>query len=199
MSRLSLTRGRVKQKHETRLHILAAARELMKTKKKVNLNAVAAHAGVSRATVYRYFPSINLLYLEASLDVLHKSPAELNEEIEKLSLGDGISHIQQYYNTLALDHETAFRRYLASALNESVHSRKKIRGARRVTAFDHALSKKVKGLGKSDKTKLKNLASVLSGIDAIIACRDVCGLNKEESANTLEWGMEKILLGLGIS
>jgi AcrR family transcriptional regulator len=171
---------------------------MMKSKKKVGLDDVASNAGVSRATVYRYFPSINLLFLEASLDILHKSPEELNEETAHLPISKRIAYVQEYYNMLAENHELAFRRYLASALSESVHSRKKLRGARRVQAFDQVLTNAGQTLSTKDTTHLKNIATILSGIDVWITCKDVCGLKKEEAENTLKWGMEKILSALDL-
>ena len=43
----------------------------MKQGRKPDLEEIAEEALVSRATAYRYFPSVEALLLEASLDVAH--------------------------------------------------------------------------------------------------------------------------------
>ena len=84
MSKPELNKGRVKQKLHTRSVILDAAQKLMKDNKEVTLEDVASEANVSRATVYRYFSNIDLLYRETSLDLQHKSPDELCSEVEEM-------------------------------------------------------------------------------------------------------------------
>src|ERR687894_3223624 len=57
------------QRFRTRKDLLAAAARLMKNGRKPSLEEVAEAALVSRATAYRYFPSIEALLVEASLDL----------------------------------------------------------------------------------------------------------------------------------
>ena len=61
--------GRWKQKKRTRKELLAAAGRLLKAGERPSLEEVADEALVSRATAYRYFPSIDALLIEAALDV----------------------------------------------------------------------------------------------------------------------------------
>lgn len=61
--------GRPNQRVRTRKDLLQAAARLMKQGRKPSLDDVAQEALVSRATAYRYFPTIDALLLEASLDV----------------------------------------------------------------------------------------------------------------------------------
>ena len=56
------------QRRRTRKDLLQAAARLMKQGRKPNLEDIAAEALVSRATAYRYFPSVEALLVEASLD-----------------------------------------------------------------------------------------------------------------------------------
>jgi len=63
------TPGRPNQRHRTRKDLLEAASRLMCQGRKPSLEEVAEEALVSRATAYRYFPSIEALLLEATLDV----------------------------------------------------------------------------------------------------------------------------------
>ena len=60
---------RPNQRLRTRKDLLRAASRLMKQGRKPSLEEIAEDALVSRATAYRYFPNVEQLLLEASLDV----------------------------------------------------------------------------------------------------------------------------------
>lgn len=194
MSKLSLDNGRVNQKRKTRTTIIQSAKKLMTHKKKVSLEDVAIEASVSRATIYRYFPNVDILMIEASLDLHHLTPDELIHQMGSISLQDSVLFLQKYYNKLAQDHEVLFRRYLSAVLAESTHSKKKIRGSRRKEAMIKATTPFK--INKQAQKNLVNIASILMGIDAFITAKDVCGLNTEEAKSTLEWGLSMILKGL---
>ena len=61
--------GRPNQRRRTRKDLLQAASRLMKQGRQPSLEEIAEEALVSRATAYRYFPSVEALLLEASFDV----------------------------------------------------------------------------------------------------------------------------------
>lgn len=196
MNKFSLDKGRVNQKIKTRTRILDAAKILMSKDKKVTLEEVADKAKVGRATIYRYFPNIELLFSEASLDIHFMTPEELFKKTEGMPLGKRILFVQDYYNKMAQDHEIIFRRYLSTTLIESIGSGQRIRGARRVETMDLILQSEAKHLSDRDKEKLKNVATVLMGIESVIVTKDVCALSNEESRETLNWAIETILKGL---
>src|SRR4051812_26045566 len=60
--------GRANQRLRTRKDLLAAAARLLKAGHSPDMDAVAREAMVSRATAYRYFPSVEALLVEAPLD-----------------------------------------------------------------------------------------------------------------------------------
>ena len=45
-------------------------------------------------------------------------------------------------------------------------------------------------------SKLKNTASILMGIDALVVCKDVCDLDNQEANETLKWALKMILKGI---
>ena len=196
MKTISLNNGRVNQKIKTRAQILNAAKTLMSKNRNTSLEEVAQKAKVSRATIYRYFPNLDLLFTEASLDIHYQTPDALFEKVKGMTLENRIYYIQNYYNQLAQDHELIFRRYLSAVLNESVVSKKKIRGARRVEAMTLILDSVKNEMSKKDLKNLKNIASILMGIDSLIVAKDVCGLTNKEADDTLKWGVEMILKGI---
>lgn len=196
MNTISLQEGRINQKFKTRTRILNAAKSLLSKNKPISLEEVAHKAQVSRATIYRYFTNIDLLCTEASLDIHHLSPAELSEKVSGMTLDKRIYFIQNYYNQLAQDHELIFRRYISATLLESRGSKKKVRGARRLDTLNLALQPVKAQLTKKDLERLKNISSILMGIDSLIVAKDVCGLSNEETNETLKWGLEMILKGI---
>jgi len=160
------------------------------------LEDVAKKANISRATMYRYFHNIDLLFMEATLDIHHKTSDQIFEELNDLPFEDRIFHIQKHYNELAKENEIVFRRYLSTVLSESITSKEQLRGARRVKSLNKALEPFKETLSNDTYEKLISISSVLMGIDSFIICKDVCNLNDEETEDTLKWALEMILKGL---
>ncbi len=196
MSRSEITKGRINQKLQTRTEILNAARELMQEEKKVTLEDVAQKANISRATMYRYFSNIGLLFTEASLDIHHKTPEQLSDGVKNMSFEERLFYIQKHYNKLALDNEIGFRRYLSAVLSESIVSQKTLRGGRRTEALMKTLEPFRDQFSNATYKKLISISSVLMGIDSIIICKDVCNLDNQETEETLKWALDMILKGM---
>ena len=189
-----LKEGRVNQKLETREKILSSTQELMNYGEKFTLEEVAEKAGVSRATIYRYYSNIDILSAEAGIDINTKNPKTIYENLQGLEMKDKLMGVQEYYNNLALDNENAFRNYLSIVLtSDSQHDK---RGARRTKTLKMVLDEA--NLTKKETEDLQNLFTVLMGIEPIIVTKDVCGLNNEQSKKLLKWGMELLLKGISI-
>lgn len=196
MKKSKISQGRTNQKRQTRFEILNAARELMQEERKISLEDVAKKANISRATMYRYFSNIDLLFMEATLDIQHKGSNEIYEEVKDLSFEDRIFYIQKHYNDLAQKNEVGFRRYLSAVLSESILSKEQLRGARRVQSLHKALDPFKEKFTKKTYKKLISVSSILMGIDSITICKDVCKLNDQETEDTLKWALELILKGI---
>ena len=182
--------GRVKQKLGTRNQILRGTQELLKEGKEITLEDVAKKAGVSRATIYRYYSNKEVLAMEAGLDLSTKAPETLMEGYQNLDLEQSLLEIQEYYNTLTVTHENAFRKYLGAILSSNSVEK---RGARRVKTLNLAL--KSSSLSSKEKEDLANLLTVLMGIEPMIVTKDVAGLSNKKSKELLRWGVELILKG----
>lgn len=189
-----LKKGRVKQKQETREKILSCTQELMNYGKKFTLEEVAKKAGISRATIYRYYSNIEILSAEAGIDIKTKSPKTIYESFQGLEIKDKILGVQEYYNNLAIDNENAFRNYLSIVLTSDSQLHK--RGARRTKTLKMVLDET--NLTKKERENLQNLLTVLMGIESLIVTKDVCGLNNEQSKKLLKWGMKLLLKGISI-
>lgn len=186
-----IKKGRTNQKMETRGKILMSAQYFLNQGLEFNLEDIAKKTGVSRATVYRYFSSTDVLAAEAALDVSTESPATICEKLEGKPIDDKIFGVQDYYNTLAVDHEKLFRKYISTFLDASTSTPK--RGARRKKTLQMILEDT--DFSPKEKKDLSNLLTVLMGIEPLIVTKDVCGLDNTASTKLLQWGMELLLKG----
>ena len=69
--------GRPNQRVRTRQDLLQAASRLMKLGRRPTLEEVAEEALVSRATAYRYFPSVESLLIEAPIEGAVPDPDDI--------------------------------------------------------------------------------------------------------------------------
>ena len=191
MNKEYIKSGRVNQKLETRNKVLASAQYFIDKGLEFTLEDIAKKSKISRATIYRYYSNVEMLSVEASLDINTLSPEEFIKNYQGKSIMEIILGIQDYFNTLAIENENAFRKYLSINLVSS-HSEIK-RGARRKKTLQLAF--KNSNLDTKKKEKLISLLTLLMGIEPLIVAKDVCGLNDEQSIETMEWGMQLILKG----
>lgn len=183
--------GRKNQKLKTRDKILESTQSLMENSENLTLEDVAKKAGISRATIYRYYSKIEILVAEAVLDLNTKSTEEIIEDVRHLELDKAIFAIQDYYNNLTIDHEAGFRKYMSVVLN--AEQSKKMRGARRKKTLQKLFKEKAKHLSASERENLANLATVLMGIEAFVVTKDVCNLDNQQSKEVLNWGLKQVL------
>lgn len=187
-----MDQGRVNQKQETRRKILDSAQHLLMNGKEVNLEDVAQHAGISRATIYRYYSNAEILTGEAGLDLSTKPSEEIIKPLEHADLREQVLGVQDYYNNLTFDHEQVFRTYLSTII--AVPKRAGNRGARRIKTLELVFEDQ--DLPKKQKTDLINLLTVLMGIEPVIVAKDVAQLNNKQAKDLLAWGIELIMKGL---
>jgi len=181
--------GRINQKLETRAKILNSAKRLLRKGLTVNLEAIATDAGISRATIYRYYSNVEILTYEAGLDINTKSQKEIMKELEGLSLIEQIRAVQDYYNNHAIEHENAFRQYLSAVLG--THSPPKKRGARRNSMLQMVL--RSAPIPPKKKKDLVNLLANMMGIEPLIVSKDVSGVDNTEFKRLMTWGVDLIL------
>jgi len=183
--------GRTNQKLETRSRILDSAQYYLNNGLEFNLEDIAKRTGISRATVYRYFSSADVLAAEAGLDVSTQSPESIYQNLQGTNIEEKVLEIQDYYNALTLDNENLFRKYISAVLDTSTPTSK--RGARRKKTLELVL--KDTSFTRKERKDLSNLLTLFMGMEPYIVTKDVCGLNNEESSHLLKWGVSLIFKG----
>lgn len=196
MKKEHITSGRKKQKQNTRDKILEASRQLLEKKVALTMENVAEKAGISRATIYRYYTNIDSISMDLILQLDVPNPETIFSNNEGASHNDALLDIQKAYLDFSLRNEQTSRKFLTAVLASSnPHMR---RGKNRInTIKEHFKSNKV-DLSEADKEKLIHISVLLMGIESIITVKDVCGLDNQTATDTLSWGLQMILKGCGI-
>lgn len=189
-----LSTGRTGQKEKTRDRILQAAKALHDQGIEFNMENVAKKAGISRATIYRYYSNKDVLSAEAVLDMRTRTPEQIVSEFSEADLKTTLLGIQRYYNNLAIKNEKAFRKYLSVILNPE--NPVSARGGRRIRALSMAVETKNGPISEEDRENLIYIGTLMMGIEAFIVTRDVCQLDEEAAEKVLEWGLKTLLKGL---
>lgn len=185
---------RVNQKRRTRAELLRAARELVEKGNYPSVAEVADHAGISRATAYRYFSAADEMIREAALD-----GAATKITIAPASPGDGIGAVETRIDTLVSDvfrmvqeNEGVFRALLGGS---ATGQNQAPRGARRVAWLREALSPLENQLTTREMERLVHALSLMMGIESLVVMRDICELEPGEAENVLRWSARTLLAG----
>ena len=178
--------GRANQKKRTRMAIVDACREIIRSGGPVTMPEVARSALVSEATAYRYFPDLISLLNEALAGVW-PSPAEALAPVTDSS--DPVERVAfacEFLLRGVLAYQGGVRATISATITrpESASRRPGIRFG----LIDRALAPLNDTLGATDPdrlTQLKNdLAAVVSA-EAFFSLTDLCGLAPDDAIASL--------------
>ena len=193
------TSGRPNQRRRTRKDLLQAAARLMKQGRKPSLEEIAEEAIVSRATAYRYFPSVEALHREAALDVAVPAPDELfgagsgDDPVARLERADAVMH------DMILANELPLRMMLAHSLERVARGSGSggdglpARQNRRTPLIEAALAP---ARGEFRPAALKNLTRALAlviGTEAMVVFKDVLQLDEAEARKVRRWAIRALV------
>jgi AcrR family transcriptional regulator len=182
--------GRAAQKQRTRTALLRAARDLLQSGRQPTLLDVADHAGISRATAYRYYSDSEVLLQEAALD-------GIAAQVERLELGGALgaapleARIEETVARIVdmvLANEALFRTYL-----RGVAAGEGQRGARRLGWLQDALGADRGRFSPGQAERLVCALSLLTGVETIVVAKDVCGLDNAGTRALARWTAQAVL------
>jgi AcrR family transcriptional regulator len=178
--------GRVNQKRRTRMAILQACRDIIRSGATVTMPDVARLALVSEATAYRYFPDLASLVNEAFTS-LWPSPAQALAPVS--DSGDPVERVAfacEYMLRGVLSSQTAVRAMIAATI-----TRPELAPARpglRFGLIDEALAPLNETLGATDPARFgrlkQDLAAVVSA-EALFSLTDLARLAPGEAVASL--------------
>ncbi|MEO8572008.1 MAG: helix-turn-helix domain-containing protein [Chloroflexota bacterium] len=183
--------GRMRQKARTEAALMDAARHLMSQGVTPTVEDAATHAGVSRATAYRYFPDQRAL-LVAAYPIIEtpsllpeNAPADVFERVRLVARGilDSI-----------IANEVALRAQLRLSLEVSAtRVELPLRKGRRIKWFEDALAPlRTELRPRSFRRLTLGLAAVVS-LEVLIWLIDLAGLSRKAAVEQILWTAEQIV------
>jgi AcrR family transcriptional regulator len=187
------SQGRVNQKLRTRQALIEAAVALRDEGHQPTVAQAAERAKVSRATAYRYFPTVEALISETAAD-RDMPPLErvwrpgddpvkgiglAANALNKLLLGDevGLHVMERSFMTVWLENE----------------SHEPLRPGRRLSYIEPIVDSMRDVLAPRARKRLKQALSIVMGTEALIAVRDISGASLEESLDASAWAARALV------
>ena len=199
-SAMSSTRGnreRVAQKMRTRRALLAAAGQLISEGRTPTVAEAADAALVSRATAYRYFPSQEALLAEAPLQVGLPTVTSLFGGADTpTDAEDRVALVHNVMYDHIRDREVDFRIFQRNSILRSLDADRtepNLRPAFRLQLLDAALQPLEPEVDTEALQQLKTALCVLIGTEAVIAMRDVVGLDHDDARAHGEWAVRQLV------
>lgn len=186
--------SRENQRKRTRKAILDAANRLVAQGLSPTLEDVAAEALVSRATAYRYFPSVDALIMEAALDIAFPDVDVLLAQAPADDPAARLATAERAFHAMVYGHEPGLRMFLAHSLTQGAGTEGGvIRQNRRVPLIEAALAPAREKLGAVRFDRLVKALAILMGTEAMIVCRDVLGIGADEALDLKLWATDALL------
>ena len=183
--------GRPNQRQRTRKDLLQAASRLMKQGRRPTLDEVAEEAMVSRATAYRYFPGVEPLLLEASLDVDFPRPDAVLQGLN----GDPVARLErvdEVLHDMILANEQALRTLLVHALQHpggDVPPREN----RRSPLIEAALAPVRQDFKPHDYKLMTRALAMVIGTEAMLVSKDVLQIDDVEARKVKRWAIRAMV------
>ncbi len=188
---------RANQRYRTRKDLITAAARLMKDGRKPSLEDVAEAALVSRATAYRYFPNIEALLVEASIDIAVPDGETVFAGDRSTDPEARVDKAEAALHRMVFDNETAIRLMLASSLSpkaeagamEAVPRRQN----RRQPLIEAALAPARQRFKPASYARLRAALAVLFGSESMVVFRDVLRVDEKAAREVKSWAVRALV------
>ncbi len=187
--------GRANQRRRTRKDLLDAAARLMKQGKTPSLEEVAEEALVSRATAYRYFPSMEALLAEALVDVAMPDMATLFAGASESDPVARVLRVDDMLHNLTAANEGPLRVMLAHSMQRVLNGEAEAppRQNRRTPLIEAALAPARKRFKPADYPHLIHALGLIIGTESMIAAKDVLQLDDAEARKTKRFAIRALI------
>lgn len=185
-----------RQKQRTRKELLRAAARLVSRGTKPSLEQVAEEALVSRATAYRYFPNVDALLLEASLDVAVPEPEALFAADAPSDPVARLERVEEALQQMIDANEAPLRMMLAKSLERSIGAEAgdvPARQNRRTALIEAALAPAAAEFPPAARRRLAHALAVLIGTESMVVCKDVLQLDDAEARRVRRWAIRALV------
>jgi len=188
--------GRPNQRRRTRKDLLDAASRLVKQGRKPTLEEIAEEALVSRATAYRYFPNVEALLVESSLDI---AVPDANELFQDDATTDPVSRMQRVDTALhdmILANEASLRTMLVHSLEQATEAKEgtpPVRQNRRTPLIEAALKPVRQQLRAGTIETLSKALALIIGTEGMIVIKDVLQLDDADARKVKRWAIRALV------
>jgi len=195
--------GRSNQRLRTRKDLLAAAARLLKEGRTPDMDAVAAEAMVSRATAYRYFPSIEALLIEAPLDGEVPDAAALFASDKSTDAAERIDRAEASMHEMTYRNEAKLRLMLAASIERKAKAiggeggaggdDVPVRQNRRTPLIEAALAPVRDRLAPTAYARLCAALAMIFGPESMVVFSDVLGLDARAARKIKSWAAQALV------
>lgn len=188
---------RTNQRYRTRKDLITAAARLMKEGRKPTLEEVAEAALVSRATAYRYFPSVEALLVEATVDIAVPDGDAVFEDDPSTDPVERIDRAEAAMHRVVFDNEAALRLMLASSIVRAAEGSARegvpLRQNRRTPLIEAALAPARARIDKRTYARLRTALAMIFGPEAMVVARDVLQLDEKTARAAKSWAVRTLV------
>ena len=188
---------RTNQHLRTRKDLLVAAATLIKEGRKPTMDEVAEAALVSRATAYRYFPTLEALLIEAPLEGATPDPHAFFQGDASSDPEDRLDRAEAALHRIVYQNEAPLRLMLANSLTASLTGGEEkpapSRQNRRTPLIEAALKPARARFSESAYEKLRATLALLFGTEAMIVFRDVVPISEKKARQVKSWALRALV------
>jgi len=189
--------GRPNQKTRTRKDLLQAAARLVKQGRTPTLEEVAEAALVSRATAYRYFPSIETLLVEAAVDVAVPEPEAFFRDDASHDPVARLQRVETVLYDMILANESLLRNMLAHTIQRDAQAddngKLPKRQDRRTPLIEAALAPARGQFRPSELRVLTKALALIMGPEATVVVKDVLQLDDADARKVKRWAIRALV------
>lgn len=184
--------SRDNQRRRTRKDLLEAAARLIREGRTPTLDEVAEAALVSRATAYRYFPGLDALLLEASLDVEVPDAETVFAAGGPEGLEQRLLAVDTALHAMIAANEPALRAMLVHALQQRPTGDVPARQNRRTPLIQAATAPFRNTMDPRDADMLEKAMALIVGTEAVLVFKDVLRIDDDEAARVRAWAIRAL-------
>lgn len=186
-----------KQRNRTRKDLLVAAARLLKQGRTPSMDEVADAALVSRATAYRYFPSVEALLVEAPLDTAVPDPHTVLADAPSADAVERVDRAEAALHAMCCHNEAQLRLLLAHSLGQAEAARERadipIRQNRRTALIEAALAPVRDRLPEDTYRTLCAALALVFGPEAMIVFKDVLRVPDARAREVKSWAVRALV------
>jgi AcrR family transcriptional regulator len=189
--------GRPNQRRRTRKDLLQAASRLLKQGRKPTQEEIAEEAAVSRATAYRYFPNVDALHREASLDMAVPEPADVLQGVQAQDPVARLERVDGALHGMIAANEVPLRMMLAHSIERVVRGEHDgewpARQNRRTPLIEAALEPARNQFKPAAFKNLSHALALVIGTEAMVVFKDVLQLDDAEALKVRRWAIRALV------